>query len=125
MKRVDVLSDLGVIRSCDGTFTEHCRNAVAKASKISGLNRHIFCSGCRKLLWPAFTHYVLPIVSYCSPVWNPQLKRDITAFESVQRKFSKKIPGVSNLSFSDRLHQLYTLSLTNRRTLTDLVTSFK
>ena len=40
MKRVDVLSDLGVIRSCNGTFIEHCRNAGAKASRISGLIRH-------------------------------------------------------------------------------------
>ena len=68
MKRVDILFDLGVIRSCEGTFTEHCRNAVAKASKISGLIRHVFRSRHRKLLWPAFTHYVLPIISYCSPV---------------------------------------------------------
>ena len=119
------MSDLGVIRSCDGTFTEHCRNAVAKASKISGLIRHVFRSGHRKLLWPAFTHYVLPILSYCSPVWNPRLKSNITAIESVLRKFIKKILGLSNLSYSDRLHQLHALSLTNRRTLTDLVTSFK
>ena len=124
MKRVDVFSDLGVIRSCNGTFTEHCRNAVAKASKISGLIRHVFRSGHRKLLWPAFTHYVLPILSYCSPVWNPRLKRDITAIESVQRKFSKEILELSNLFYSDRLHQLHVLSLTNRRTLADLVTSF-
>ena len=125
MKRVDVQSDLGIIRSCDGTFTEHCRNAVAKASKISGLIRHVFRSGHRKLLWPAFTQYVLPILSYCSPVWNPRLKRDITAIESVQRKFSKKILGLSNLSYNERLHQLHALSLTNRRTLTDLVTTYK
>ena len=52
-------------------------------------------------------------------------KRDITAIESVQRKFSKKILGLNNLSYSDRLHHLHALSLTNRRTLTDLVTSFK
>ena len=83
MKRVDVLTDLGVTHLCDGTFTELCRNAVAKASKISGLIRHVFRPRHRKLLWPAFTHYVLPILSYCSPVWNPRLKRDITAIESV------------------------------------------
>ena len=68
---------------------------------------------------------MLPILSYCSPVWSPRLKRDIIVIESVQRKFSKKILGLSNLSFSDWLHQLHAVSLTNRRTLTDLVTTFK
>ena len=42
MKRVDVLSDLGIMRSWDGTFTEYCRNAVAKESKISDLIRYVF-----------------------------------------------------------------------------------
>ena len=125
MKRVDVLSDLSVIRSCNITFTEHCHNAVAKVSKISGLIRHVFRSRHRKILWPAFTHYLLAILSYCSPVWNLRLKRDITAIESVQRKSSKKILGLSNLSYNGRLHHLHTLSLINRRTLNDLVTSFK
>ena len=68
---------------------------------------------------------MLPIVSYCSQVWNPRLKRHITAIESVQKKFSKEILEFSNLSYSDRHHHLLALSLTNKRTLIDLVTSFK
>ena len=87
--------------------------------------RHIFLSGHRNLLWPAFQIYVLPILTCCSPLWSPFLKRDIDAAEAVQRAFTKQIYGLKNIPYNDRLHELGALTLSHKWTLTDLVTVYK
>ena len=40
-----------------------------------------------------FITYARPILEYNSPLWSPTLKKDIISIESVQRKFTKRIPG--------------------------------
>jgi hypothetical protein len=62
---------------------------------------------------------------YCSPAWSPVLQCDVNLVESVQRRFTKKIAGLSELSYSERLHSLGALSLQNLRTYTDMVTVYK
>ena len=79
----------------------------------------------RELMWVAFQHYVLPILMYGSPIWNPTLQRDINLLESVQRCFTKQITGIKELPYSDRLKSLGALSLRNLRTHADMVTICK
>ena len=52
------------------------------------------------LLVKAFITYARPILEYNSPLWSPTLKKDIISIESVQRKFIKRIPGMSGLSYA-------------------------
>lgn len=125
LKSVDRVVDLGVERSADATYSAHCARVVAKATRVCGMIRHVFRLNNRKLLWPAFISYVLPILTYCSPVWSPFLVRDITAIEKVQRRYTKKISGLSHLSYNDRLRELHALSLSQRRQYTDMVTTYK
>ena len=42
MKNVDFLKDLCVMRSSDGSYTEHCHMLVEKAVKIPGAIRYTF-----------------------------------------------------------------------------------
>ena len=90
---VDNLCDLGISRSSDGSFSDHCLAIANEASQVCGIIRHTFRSRHRNLLWPAFIYYVLPILSYCSLVWNQFLQRDIVLFERIQRSFTKRIRG--------------------------------
>jgi hypothetical protein len=58
-------------------------------------------------------------------VWNPTsvcLERDI---EKVQRRFTKKLRGMSALSYEDRLQHLRLDKLSTRRQCIDLVTAYK
>ena len=45
--------------------------------------------------------------------------------EAVQRAFTKRIFGLKNLLYNDRLHEFGALTLSHRSTLTDLVTVYK
>jgi hypothetical protein len=76
-------------------------------------------------MWPAFSIYVLPIITYCSPVWNPAQQCNIAAIERVQRKFTKRINGLRALSYGERLQHLGAVSLQRRRQHTDMLTMYK
>jgi len=49
------------------------------------------------LLKRAFLVYVRPIVEHKSVIWSPYTARHIDAVESVQRRFTKRLPTLSNM----------------------------
>jgi len=71
-----------------------------------------------------FKVYVRPLVEYASPIWSPRLTGDIDMLERVQRRFTKRLPGMYRLSYEDRL-QLNLDSLESRRIKIDLLLCFK
>ena len=73
----------------------------------------------------AFKTYVRPILEYNSSIWSPSLKKDILTIESVQRRFTKRLPGVSNMSYHARLNLLKLESLEIRRLWSDLILAYK
>jgi hypothetical protein len=125
LQTVDNFADLGVRRTACGGYSGHSEALAAKAARISGAIRRAFRSRSRELLWPAFTYYVLPVLMYLSQAWSPKLKKDIAVLERVQRRFTKRIAGLGNLSYSERLHELNALTLSNRRVYADLIFVFK
>ena len=46
-----------------------------------------------------FCTYVRPILEYNSACWSPCLIKDIVKVESVQRRFTKRIPGLHDYSY--------------------------
>ena len=72
-----------------------------------------------------FKSFILPIVEYCSVVWNPHHLKDILHLESVQRAFTKRLPGLRELSYSHRLKTLNVQTLERRRLQNDLIFCFK
>ena len=76
----------------------------------------------------AYKIYVRPLLEYASPVWNPSQINLINTLEAVQRKFTKRIPGVSDIAYSEPTERLKILNLQfleHRRLQFDLVTCFK
>ena len=71
--------------------TLHYQNLVATACRAAGFIRRTFQIHTKKLLWPAFQYYVLPILMYASQLWSPSKLKDIRLIEAVQRRFTKCI----------------------------------
>ena len=59
-------------------------------------------------------------LEYASPVWSPSQIGHIVLIESVQRRFTKSLPGMRHISYTDRLQLLKLDSLEKRRLKTDL-----
>jgi len=60
-----------------------------------------------------------------SGLWNPFLLKDITAIEKVQRRFTKRLRGMSKLTCHQRLVKVGLESLELRRIRADLVFAYK
>jgi len=65
------------------------------------------------------------MLEYNSPVWSPSLKKDIILIESVQRHFTKRIPGLATMTYHSRLKLLNLESLEVRKLRADLVLAYK
>ena len=53
-----------------------------------------------------FCFFGRPLVEYNSIIWSSATIRDIDSLESVQRRFSKRLSGLKNLNYYDRLERL-------------------
>ena len=73
----------------------------------------------------AFITYVRPTLEYASTIWSPSRITQIIFIEGVQRSFTKRLPGLTNLSYPERIKILKLQSLEHRRLLLDLVQTVK
>jgi len=69
----------------------------------------------------AFKVYVRLILEYASCTWSPHHILKIQQVETVQRKFTKRLPGYASLCYKERLSRLDFDSLRMRRLRHDLL----
>jgi hypothetical protein len=103
------VKDLGVFVDSKLTFSTYISQLVAKAKQRSALLFRTFKIKNPQSLLQGYKAYILPILDYCSPVWSPCTLGDIKLLESVQRCFTRRIPGLQHLSYATRLHSLTSL----------------
>ena len=68
---------------------------------------------------------VRPRLEFAAPVWSPRKIEKIKKIEGVQRRATKYIPGMSNLTYSERLRKLKLPTLMYRRLRGDLIEVYK
>jgi len=71
------------------------------------------------LLMQAFCVYVRPLLEFSSQVWSPHHNYLIDKVESVQRFFTKRLSGLRELSYCERLNILGFQTLECRRFISD------
>jgi len=125
IRGVSSCRDLGVTVTSDLSPSVHIHNIVVKAHQRSNAIHRCFLSRNVRVLTRAFIAYVRPIVEYNSVVWSPYLKQDINSIESVQRRFTKRLPGLGKYTYSKRLELLNLQSLEIRRLYSDLTWAYK
>lgn len=121
----DLARDLGVNVDCGLKFREHCLDVCKKAFTRSNLIFKAFKTRNADFLVSMFKVYVRPLVEYCSCVWSPRYLEDIKLVEKVQRRYTKRIPGMSHLSYRERLSRLSLETLEARRIKFDLLQAYK
>src|SRR5260221_6431592 len=72
------------------------------------------------MLVRAFIASVRPSVECCSVISSPSYIELVEAFESVQRRFTKRLPGLRDVPYLDRLNVLGLRTLDYRRLVADL-----
>ena len=123
--RVTDVVDLGVKFSQNLSFSPHIKDMCNKARRKASIILNCCKSQNKLILFRAFTTFVRPILDYCSNLWSPFRKSEIDLIESVQKRFSKRLSGMANLQYSERLRLLETETLEQRRLKSDLCMYFK
>jgi hypothetical protein len=125
LAHVTDVKDLGITLDNCLSFTAHINQIVAKAKQRTFLIFRAFRTKNPTALIQAYKSYILPMLDYCSSVWSPSLLYNIVALESVQRLFTRRIPGMKYISYPKRLVSLKLPSLELRRLRSDLVLCYK
>ena len=125
LKQMETLADLEVARSKDCSYHDHHLNVVKKGCRAAGAILHAFTTRDPAFLWPAYKLYVQPTRMYCAQAWSPVRLGVVDELESVPRRFSKRLTGMRDVTYEQRLKKLKSLSLANERTKTDLVMVYK
>ena len=103
IERFETIRDLGVQLSDDASFDEQVEKVVKKARQKSGWIFRTFY--CRKpaFLKQMFKSLVQPHIDYCSQLWMPLEGVNMDKIEKVLRDFSKRVPGLRDLGYWERL----------------------
>ena len=88
----NTLKDLGVIMTKNIDRSRHHQYILAKAYRMLNLLRRTFCvDNCHNGKKVLYLTLVRSRLTYSSPIWRPNLLRDISSLEKLQRRVTKYI----------------------------------
>ena len=125
IETVDSICDIGVNIQSNLRFTNHCNSLVRKAHFVMRNLFNTFKCHDIKFYVSLYCTYVRPILESSSPIWSPFLKSNIDSIESVQRYFTRRLPGLRDLSYFERLDIVKLETLESRRIKADLFMLYK
>ena len=106
-------------------FRNHIKGIVAKANRVLGLIKIGFDCLDKEMFMNLYPVMIRPHLEYCVQVWSPHWVQDIKLVEGVQRRATKLVPELKNLSYEERLKRLGLTTLEERRTRGDLIEMYK
>ena len=117
--------DIGVIIQDNGKVDEQCRKVALTCNRIIGQVSRSFSNRSPDLMIRIFKCYILPHIEYGLSVWNPYLQKDVKTLEAIQRRFTRLVSGMQNLSYEERLSKLGLPTLEARRKTKDLIQAYR
>ena len=113
--------DLGVVIDEELKFRRQAATAVTKANFVLGTIKRSF-AGLNKLIFPMlYKTLVRPLLEYGNAIWGPHNREDQKMVERVQRRATKLVDGMQNLTYEERLKILNLPSLQYRRRRGDVI----
>lgn len=125
VNKEDTEKDLGINFDKNLKFSPHIATIVNKANSRLGIIKRNFSNHTKELILPLYKALVRPILEYGSTIWCPMLRGDIIEVEKVQKRATKMISEVSNMSYENRLMTLRLDSLAFRRRRNDMLQIFR
>ena len=125
LQETEYEKDLGVYVDSKLTFETHVNKSVQSANKITGIIKRNFKYMGEDIFLNLYKTLVRPYLEYSSVVWDPATIRDQKLLEGVQRRATKLIPTIKDLSYEQRLVNLGLPSLQYRRARADMIQVYK
>lgn len=111
----DKVKDLGIVTSADLLFREHIDSVVLACKIKQGIILRNFTTRKEKPMLKLFKSYIRSKAEYCCIVWSPTHRKEINKIERIQKSFTKKIEGMEDKNYHERLKSMKLYSLERRR----------
>jgi hypothetical protein len=121
----DCERDLGVMISKNLKQKDQCINVRNKANRTLGFINRSVSNKTPGVVLKLYLALVRPHLDYAVQFWSPYYRMDINSLERVQRRMTKLIPQIRNLSYEERLTKLKLHSLERRRVRGDMIEVYK
>ena len=102
-----------------------CNCSSKGKNQILGLIRRNIVFKEKELIILLYKTIVRPHLEYCIQAWRPHCKKDIDILERVQRRATKIIQKLRNISYEMRLKEFGLTTLETRRLRGDQIEVFK
>jgi len=117
--------DVGVTIDENLSFEKHMTDKINKANSVLGAIRRSFQYLDNKTFKLLYTSMVRPLLEYANPVWSPYKIKHVDMLENVQRRATKLMHGMEELSYPERLKKIGLPTLTYRRHRGDMIEVYK
>ena len=125
LEETDQEKDLGVIIDENLKFHVHTAAAAKNGNRMLGIIKKSYCTRDADTISTLFKAMVRPLLEYGNAIWGPHFKTDVKSIESIQRRATRMIPELRDMSYGDRLKTLKLPSLIYRRRRGDMIQMFK
>ena len=121
----DCVRDLGIQLTNDLSWDRHIGKMTSEARRISGWVLRAFKTRSPKTMLILYKSLVRSKLEYCCALWDSSKISDIQNVEAVQRKFTKRIDGMHELGYWERLKKLNLYSMQRRRERYSIIMMWK
>ncbi len=122
---VESIKDIGVTIESNLSFDTHINMKINTANKILGIIRRSYRYLTCESFIPLYKCLVRSYFDYAVTVWDPYKIKIITDIEGVQRRATKLLPELKNLSYPERLTRLKLPTLSYRRARGQMIEVYK
>ncbi|XP_077980329.1 uncharacterized protein LOC144435579 [Glandiceps talaboti] len=125
LEHISEEKDLGVTIDYKLSFDQHIAKITQSANRLLGIICRTFNFLDKDTFLFLYRGLIRPHLEYAHSVWTPYKAHQINTIESVQRRATKLIPGLHELTYPERLRSLELPTLTYRRVRGDMIEVYK
>ena len=84
-------------------FKDHMNKIINSSKIVMGMLLRTFSTREKEPMLKMFNTYIKSKMEYCCIVWSPVNQKWIYELEKIQKNFTKKIKGMEELNYHERL----------------------